>query len=98
MPQTEFPELKNIIPEIKKLNAIELWKTNKQKNQLKDGSKDIIENAAERDKEMENMEKRLGNTEYSKIIQYKCNWSSRVKGIMGKNQSQSRKWLRIFQL
>ena len=29
MPQTEFPELKNIIPEIKKLNAIELWKTNK---------------------------------------------------------------------
>lgn len=63
---------------------------------MKDGAKDMIENAAERDEEIENMEERLGNTAHSKKIQYKSNWSSRVKGKMGKIQSQNRKWLRIF--
>lgn len=63
---------------------------------MKDGAKDMIENAAERDEEIENMEERLGNTADSKKIQYNSNWSSREKGKMGTIQSQNRKWLRIF--
>lgn len=73
--------MKNKIPEIKKLNATERIGEKKLadwKMELK-----IHTNAAEREmKRWKIWKKVLGNKEKSKI-QYKCNWSSRVKGKMG---------------
>lgn len=94
MPQTEFPELKNIIPEIKKLNAIELWKTNKKLSQLKDGSKDIIGTAAERDKRWETW-KRGWAMQNTTRASNQTQLEVQSEGEMRKNQSHSRKWLRI---
>ena len=68
--------------------------TNKKLSQLKDGSKDIIGTAAERDKRWETW-KRGWAMQNTTRASNQTQLEVQSEGEMQKNQSHSRKWLRI---